>query len=77
MLIRIMENTGEGIPVQIYAFTSTAVWGEYEKIQSDILSYLYSMVPQFGLLVFQRASQKLESLFVSDVMDGAGSDDKA
>ena len=35
------------------------------------------MVPQFGLLVFQRASQKLESLFVSDVMDGAGSDDKA
>jgi miniconductance mechanosensitive channel len=52
-LIRQLEPTPEGLPIQIYVFTKTTVWAEYEGIQSDIFDHILAIVPEFGLRVFQ------------------------
>ncbi|HZJ78637.1 MAG TPA: mechanosensitive ion channel domain-containing protein [Clostridia bacterium] len=56
MMIRQLSATENGIPLQVYAFTNTVVWDEYEVIQADIFDHLYSVAPEFGLSVFQNPS---------------------
>ncbi|RUO43770.1 mechanosensitive ion channel protein MscS [Aliidiomarina taiwanensis] len=56
LLVRQRDPTSEGLPLQIYAFTNTTAWAEYEGIQSDIFDHLYAIVPEFGLRVFQKPS---------------------
>ena len=56
MLVRQLEATDTGLPLQIYAFTDTTAWAEYEAIQSDIFDHLLSVAQQFDLRVFQHAS---------------------
>ena len=50
------EGNEFGVPIQVYCFTKTTDWGEYENIQSDIFDHLYAVVPEFGLEVFQHPS---------------------
>ena len=50
------EGNEFGIPIQIYCFTKTTEWGEYENVQSDIFDHLYAAAPQFGLEIFQHPS---------------------
>ncbi len=52
-LIRQLAPTGQGLPLEIYVFTSTTVWADYEGIQSDIFDHLLAVVPRFELRVFQ------------------------
>ena len=52
-LIRQLAPSGQGLPLEIYVFTNTTVWAEYEGIQSDIFDHLLAVVPRFGLRVFQ------------------------
>lgn len=52
-MVRQLEATPNGIPLEIYAFTNTVQWLEYESIQSDIFDYVYAVVPEFGLRLFQ------------------------
>ncbi len=48
-------NPGDtGIPIEVYAFTKTRDWVEYEKIQSEIFDLIYITVPRFGLRIYQR-----------------------
>jgi miniconductance mechanosensitive channel len=56
LLVRQREPTPDGLPIQIYCFTSTTKWAEYEGIQSDIFDHILAIVPEFGLRVFQRPS---------------------
>lgn len=55
-MVRQMEPTTEGIPVEIYCFTTTTEWPVYESIQSEVFDYLMASIPQFGLKLFQRPS---------------------
>jgi len=50
------EGNEYGVPIQIYCFTETTDWAEYENIQSDIFDHLYAAAPEFGLEVFQHPS---------------------
>ncbi len=52
-LVRQLDPTPEGLPIQIYVFTDTTVWGEYEGIQSDIFDHIISSVGEFDLKLFQ------------------------
>ena len=52
-LIRQLQPSAEGLPIQIYIFTDTTDWVEYEGIQSDIFDHILTVVPEFGLRVFQ------------------------
>ena len=54
MLVRQLEPTDKGLPLQVYLFVDTTVWAEYEGIQSDIFDHLLAIAPEFGLNVFQQ-----------------------
>jgi miniconductance mechanosensitive channel len=52
-LVRHLEPTEHGLPVQIYVFSNDQVWANYESIQADIFDHLLAAVPEFELRVFQ------------------------
>ncbi len=52
-LVRQLQPTEYGIPVQIYVFSKIQEWAKYEDIQSDIFDHVISVVPQFDLRIFQ------------------------
>ncbi len=53
-LVRQMEPSEKGLPIQIYVFAKDTEWIRYEKVQADIFDHLLAVVPEFGLRVFQR-----------------------
>jgi miniconductance mechanosensitive channel len=57
-LIRQLEPTSRGLPIQIYVFTNDTDWVRYEGIQADIFDHLLAIIPEFGLKVFQSPSGK-------------------
>ncbi|WP_300321439.1 mechanosensitive ion channel family protein [Idiomarina sp.] len=52
-MARLMQPTAAGIPLEIYAFSKETAWTKYEAIQSSIIEYLYSVLPEFGLRNYQ------------------------
>ena len=52
-MVRQLQPGPTGLPLEIYCFTATTAWVEYEGIQADIFDHLYAIVPEFGLRVFQ------------------------
>jgi miniconductance mechanosensitive channel len=48
----------DGIPIELYCFTNTVKWAEYEDIQADIFDHLLAIMPEFGLQLFQRPAGK-------------------
>ncbi|AWX13815.1 mechanosensitive ion channel protein MscS [Mergibacter septicus] len=62
-LVRELDPTPQGLPIQIYIFTNDTRWVYYEGIQSDIFDHIYAILPQFGLTAFQApASIDIRSL---------------
>lgn len=55
-LIRQLAPTPEGLPIQVYVFTNTTAWANYEAIQADIFDHLLASVPYFKLDLFQSPS---------------------
>jgi miniconductance mechanosensitive channel len=56
ILVRQLQPTSEGLPLEIYAFTNTIAWASYEAIQSDIFDHLIAIIPEFGLRIYQAPS---------------------
>jgi miniconductance mechanosensitive channel len=56
LLVRQLQPDDNGLPIEVYCFTNTTDWGEYERIQSDIFDHLLAILPVFGLRVFQKCS---------------------
>ncbi|MGD9387723.1 MAG: mechanosensitive ion channel family protein [Gammaproteobacteria bacterium] len=52
-MVRQLQPGPQGLPLEIYCFTNTTAWVEYESIQADIFDHLYAILPEFGLRVFQ------------------------
>jgi len=52
-LVRVLEPTPTGLPLEVYAFARTTDWVAYEAIQGDIFNHLLAALPVFGLRVFQ------------------------
>jgi miniconductance mechanosensitive channel len=53
LMVRQLEPTPKGLPIEIYVFSADIVWVNYEGIQSDIFDHILAMVPEFGLNVYQ------------------------
>jgi miniconductance mechanosensitive channel len=53
-LVRQLEPTPEGLPLEIYVFANDTRWAFYEAIQADVFDHVLAMVPEFGLRVYQR-----------------------
>lgn len=56
LMVRQLSPTPEGLPLEIYCFTNTIAWAEYEGIQSDIFDHLLAIAPEFNLRVYQAPS---------------------
>jgi miniconductance mechanosensitive channel len=54
LMVRHLSPGPQGIPIELYCFTATTAWSEYEDIQADIFDHLMSIVPEFGLRLFQQ-----------------------
>lgn len=52
-MVRQLAPGPNGIPLEIYAFTNTTAWVEYEGIQADIFDHIFAVLPEFGLRVYQ------------------------
>lgn len=56
LMVRQLAPSPEGLPIQLYAFTNTTDWVEYERVQADIFDHLLAILPRFGLRAYQRPS---------------------
>jgi len=56
IMVRQLQPTETGLPMEIYCFSNDISWVNYEGIQSDIFDYLLAAVPNFGLQIFQNPS---------------------
>ena len=56
LIVRQLQPTETGLPMQLYFFTDTVVWVDYEGIQSDVFDHVLAVIPEFGLRVFQNPS---------------------
>ena len=54
MMVRQMQPTEFGVPLQIYAFSSDKQWVNYEEIQSDIFDHIISAAMMFDLKIYQK-----------------------
>jgi miniconductance mechanosensitive channel len=52
-LVRQLAPGPTGVPLEVYVFTKTTAWVEYETIQAEIFDHLLASVPSFDLRVFQ------------------------
>ena len=55
-MVRHLQPTDTGIPIELYCFSSNKVWVEYEGIQADIFDHVLAVIPEFGLSVFHNVS---------------------
>jgi miniconductance mechanosensitive channel len=56
LLCRQMQPTSQGVPLEVYAFTSDKQWQNYEYIMSDIFDHIIASVPYFGLELYEMPS---------------------
>ena len=56
LIVRQLDPTPEGLPLEIYAFSNDVDWVNYEGIQSDIFDHLIAVIPEFDLRLFQAPS---------------------
>jgi miniconductance mechanosensitive channel len=55
-MVRQLASEARGIPLELYCFTATTAWGDYEDIQGDIFDHLFALLPEFGLALYQQPS---------------------
>ncbi|WP_264530073.1 mechanosensitive ion channel family protein [Flavobacterium sp. N502540] len=61
MMCRQLQSTANGVPLEIYAFSSDKRWANYEYIMSDIFDHIMASVEYFDLEIFELPS-KIEIL---------------
>ncbi len=53
---RQLAPTPNGVPLEIYAFSSQKQWVIYERVMADIFDHIFASVPYFNLEVFENPS---------------------
>ncbi len=66
MLVRQLEPTQHGLPIELYMYTSDTKWGVYENAMADIFDHLLASAKYFGLEIFEApASDDIRQLNLS------------
>ena len=53
LMVRQLQPTEKGLPVELYFFSKVPEWAVYEKVQADVFDHVLAVIPEFGLRVFQ------------------------
>ncbi|MDP1623143.1 MAG: mechanosensitive ion channel [Bacteroidales bacterium] len=56
MMVRTLQPTENGLPLELYAFYTPPNWAEFENFQARLFEHIFSVLPEFGLKAFQRPS---------------------
>ncbi len=56
VLARQLAPGPQGVPIEIYCFSSETAWANYEGLQADLFDHLIAILPEFGLKAFQEPS---------------------
>ena len=62
LMVRQLPATDAGIPYELYAFTRTKVWEEYEEINARLVEYSFAILSKYGLVAYQRGGLNPELL---------------
>ncbi|HBB91915.1 MAG TPA: mechanosensitive ion channel protein MscS [Bacteroidales bacterium] len=52
-MVRQLQPTERGVPLEVYVFCTDKAWESYESIQSDLFDHILAIMPEFDLRVFQ------------------------
>ena len=55
-MVRQLQPSEWGLPIEIYCFSANVNWGPYENLQSEIISYIVALAPIFKLRIYQAPS---------------------
>lgn len=71
LLVRQLAPSTQGLPIEVYVFTNTTVWADYERIMSEIINHFLSSVSIFGLTLFElsTASDSLDVQLIPNPTD--------
>ncbi|MCQ2249863.1 MAG: mechanosensitive ion channel family protein [Bacteroidales bacterium] len=61
LMVRQMQSTATGIPLEVYCFTKITEWASFEKVQSAFFEHLFAIIHEFGLKPFQFAQNELRN----------------
>ena len=53
VVVRTLKPSASGIPLEIYCFTTSTLWVDYENTQSEIFEYITAIVEKFHLRIYQ------------------------
>ena len=53
VMVRQLQPTAHGLPLELYFFSSNTTWVAYEHLQAEIFEYIYAILPEYGLKAFQ------------------------
>ena len=53
LLVRQLQPSNNGLPIEIYCFTNDTDWGAYEEVQADLFDHILAIMREFDLRVFQ------------------------
>jgi miniconductance mechanosensitive channel len=56
LMVRTLQPTENGLPLELYAFYVPPTWAEFEDFQARLFEHILSVMPEFGLKAFQRPS---------------------
>lgn len=56
LMVRMLDPTPQGVPLQLYFFTSVTAWKPFEHLQADVFDHFYTVIPKFQLQVYQAPS---------------------
>ncbi|NYI02292.1 mechanosensitive ion channel family protein [Cupriavidus plantarum] len=54
VVIRHVQSTSQGLPLEVFLFVNVTDWETYEQVQSDLFDHVYGVLPVFGLRVWQK-----------------------
>lgn len=56
LMVRQLAAEDKGVPIQVYCFTNTIIWGEYEEIMGDIFDHIFAVTKEFELSIHEAPS---------------------
>lgn len=72
-MVRQLQPTDAGLPLEVYVFSKDTSWVNYESLQSDIFDHIFAAIPHFGLRVFQNPTgndmRSLGNIFAAKSID--------
>lgn len=53
IMVRQLQPTAQGLPLELYFFSDGTMWIPYEQLQAEVFEHVFAMLPTFGLRIFQ------------------------